>query len=79
MQREDSWRRIVCKRCLLPRLLYLSLGAVGLRAGDSTAKAHAEELKCLLEKYMQCFGLEWEKLQDFFADISTMRSYQTVS
>lgn len=77
LQREDSWRRIVCKRCLLPRLLYLSLGAVGLKAGDSTAKAHAEELKCLLEKYMQCFGLEWEKLQDFFADISIMRSYQT--
>lgn len=78
LQREDSWRRIICKRCLLPRLLYLSLGAAGFKdAGDSTAKTHAEELKRLLEKYAQCFGLEWEKLRNFFADISTMRSYQT--
>eukprot|EP00250_Pteridium_aquilinum_P011770 c20295_g1_i2 orf=219-2018(-) len=76
LQREDSWRRAICKRCLLPRLLYLSLHAVDFRDGDDrTAKSHADELKCLLEKYAKCLGLGWEKLEDLFADISTLKSY----
>lgn len=78
LQLKDSWRRRVCQRCLLPRLLYLSIGAAGFKdAGDSAAKSLAEELKSLLEKYAQCLGLEWEKLQNLFVDISRVRSLQT--
>ncbi|MCO5596839.1 hypothetical protein L7F22_050909 [Adiantum nelumboides] len=68
-RREEGWRRLICKRCLLPRLLFLSLNAVRFKDdGEKTLKAHADELKCLVKKYVGCVGFGREKTEEVFAD-----------
>ena len=82
LQTHEKWRNELRKRSLLPRLIYLSMGAVRFRESgreNGDAAACLNELKDLVAKYGILLGISWEKLPDISADISSLRSHTTVS
>ncbi|KAI5079570.1 hypothetical protein GOP47_0005049 [Adiantum capillus-veneris] len=79
IEREEGWRRLLCKRCLLPRLLFLSLNAVRFKDdGENSVKSHADELQCLVKKYGECLGFQKEKLEEVFVDVSYLKAVSKI-
>lgn len=77
LQRKEVWCTTLQRRCLLPRLIHLSLGVVTLvkleEDRETLTKTDMTELKHLVENFGMHLGLSWEKLEGVFSDLSSCK------
>eukprot|EP00249_Psilotum_nudum_P015279 c25240_g1_i1 orf=38-2890(+) len=73
IQREERCRSYIQRRCLLPRLIYLSMRAAsGCKGGSNVIiEPVALEMELRLQHFVATFGCSWDQLEDLISSVAS--------